>query len=144
MNKVAPDEILTEDRMELLTALFQDRQETVTKRKKAAAQTRNETSLQLLFRLFGTDIYDCFPESLMESAEKMREWSKEHVDAYVITKFETEQDKLNSLGLLRAYGEIAPDGGYTVRVDWDSAPNVLHWKITTRRRIKTTAGSEDE
>lgn len=129
---------------EELAAKFTARQETITKEKKKARVKPPETSLQVLHRLFGDEVYSLFPDALMESVDKMYAFCKESMDAYQVTEFDSEEDKHNSLALIRAYAEIAPDGGYTIRVDWDAPENVLQWRVIDRIKHARKETSETE
>jgi len=145
MAKTEPEELLTPGQLEVIGERLAERQETISRRKKAVRPTRNETSLQLLHRLFGDEVYTLFPDSLLKSVDDAYAFGKTQVDAYLVTEFPNEQEKLDAMGLIRAYCEIAPNGGYTMRIDWESEANVLHWRIIDRikhNRSKDQEGDE--
>jgi hypothetical protein len=109
-----------------------DTEKTVTKRRRTSSGA-TETSLQLLARLFGLPVVEVIPLDVREAVEASYEFWKAHPDSYLVTEFDAEQDKLDALGVMKAYAEIAPGGPYTIRVDWDSLPSVLHWRAQTRQ-----------
>jgi hypothetical protein len=125
-------------------AIQVDPQKTILKRRKGVSQPK-ETSLQLLHRLFGKDVYDLFPESLMDSVNKAHAFWLANPDPYLVTEFDTAKEAADCLALMRAYAEIAEPEGYTIRQDKDSDPNVLYWKATKRiRRQGRTDDGDDE
>jgi hypothetical protein len=133
---------LSASQLAAISAVQEENRQTVTRRKRAA-QEQSETALQTLHRLFGDQVYDLFPPELIKSVDTMHVYGKTHADEYILTPFDSERDKLDSWALIKAYCEIAPNGGYTIRVDWNQDANMLAWKIQDRRKRKPREDAEE-
>jgi hypothetical protein len=125
-----------------LSGLKAQKHKTVEKRK-AAAQTK-ETTLQLLLRLFGDSIRGIFPKEIGEAVEAAFEHYKTHPDSFLVTEWGSEQEKIDTLAILRAWCEIAPGDRLSVHVDWDSEPEVLHWRVQPFKARGRAAQKDEE
>ena len=101
-----------------------------------------ETSLQLLKRLFGDDVYDVFPPDLMSAVDDAYKFWRDNPNSYLATRFEDMTSLRDAEKLMRAYSEVAGEEGYTIRTVGSDDPLVLVWRAQTRRTVKK--GEEDE
>lgn len=119
----------------LVAPITVDAAQSVVKRKKTTTGP-TETSLQALVRILGPDVIDVIPEDVQNAVRIAYKFWQEHPDSYLVTEFPDEASKRDALAVMKAFAEIAPEGPYTIRVDWDSEPNVLHWRAQTRQGRK--------
>ena len=110
---------------------------------RAAQKDTRETSLQLLRRLFGEDVYDLFPDDLMSAVDDAYKFWQDNPNSYLVTPFEDMQSLRDAEALMRAYAEIAPGGGYTIRTVGSDDPLHLTWRAQTRRSVKKGEDDED-
>lgn len=113
--------------------------QTFTPQKSAKAVQVSEPVTRALRRILGDSVLDIFPSGLVEAVDNAYEFWMKTPDSYLITNFDTEQDKLDSLIIMRAYADCADDGGYTIRTLADDDPRRLVWRAQTRRKAR---GSE--
>ncbi len=101
----------------------------------AVAKAR-EPQMRALRRILGEVVLGIFPQGLIDSVEKAYVHWQEHPEGYLVTEFDTAQERDDSLAVMRAYCECAGTKGYTIRTETDSPPNVLVWRVQTRRGSK--------
>lgn len=109
----------------------------VTKKTSRRTTGPRETVLQGLVRILGSEVRDIIPTDVQEAVEAAYTFWNEHSDSYLVTRFDSEADKLDAVIVMKAYAEIAPNGPYTIRVDHDSPAKVLHWRAQTRQGRNT-------
>ena|SRR5713226_1432982 len=117
-------------------ALGADPAKMVTAKRAVAAKV--EPVMAGLRRILGDEVLDIFPRPLMEAVDRSYQIWLANPDSYLPTQFDTEQEKKDSLHVMRAYAECAPDGPYTIRTLSDENPALLIWRAQTRR------GSRDD
>lgn len=107
-----------------------------TPEKVTRVPVKTEPVMRMLRRIFGDVVLDIFPAAFRQAVnDSYRHWV-ENPDSFLITDFDTEQDKLDSLAAMRAYSECADDGGYSIRTLADKDPCRLVWRAQTRRKIR--------
>ncbi len=116
------------------TALAGEAPHTVTR--KAAGVVRNEPTMAGLRRVLGDGVLAIFPQELMDAVDRAYVIWKENPDVYLPTPFDTEQDRADSLTVMRAYAECAPKGPYTIRTLSDPNPLLLIWRAQNRRMVR--------
>jgi hypothetical protein len=119
-----------------LTMITVDPQQSI-KRTRKPTTDQHETALQSLQRILGDAVLEVIPEDVREAVEAAYKFWEEHSDSYLITPFDDEVGRNDALTVMKAYAEIAPNGPYTIRVDRNSEPHVLHWRAQTRQGRKT-------
>jgi len=107
-----------------------------TPEKATRAAPSKEAQMAALRRLFGDVVLSIFPDSLRRSVDDSYKFWMENPDSYLITDFDSEQDKLDSLTAMLAYAECADNGGYTIRTLADDIPERLVWRAQTRRKVR--------
>lgn len=106
--------------------------ELVAARARKAAEKR-EPTMRGLRRILGDVVLDVFPEELINAVDTGYKVWVDNPDSYIPTEFASEQDKNDSLHVMRAYAECAGEHGYTIRVLADPDPLLLLWRVTNRR-----------
>lgn len=94
-----------------------------------------------LTRILGDHVRDIFPEEFREAVTKSYTFWREHPDSYLDTLFDTAQERDDTLTVLRAYAECAPDGPWSIRTQSNNDPKMLCWRVQNRFRRNTS--SED-
>lgn len=92
--------------------------------------------MRSLRRILGDAIMDVFPDGLVTAVDDAYKFWLATPDSYLITDFDSEQDKQDSLTVMRAYADCADDGGYTIRTLADEDPRRLVWRAQTRRKVR--------
>jgi hypothetical protein len=101
-----------------------------------AVAKKAEPVMAGLVRILGVTVLDIFPQALRDAVDKSYDIWMANPDVYLPTPFDTEQDKLDSLHVMRAYAECSPKGPYTIRTVKDDDPCLLVWRAQTRRGHK--------
>lgn len=110
--------------------------------KKVAAKSQSkEPQMAALTRILGDHVRDIFPEEFREAVTKSYTFWREHPDSYLDTLFDTAQERDDTLTVLRAYAECAPDGPWSIRTQANDNPKMLCWRVQNRFRRNTS--SED-
>jgi hypothetical protein len=92
--------------------------------------------MSALRRILGDGVLDIFPTALMDAVDRAYAIWQENPDSYLPTSFDSEQDKADSLTVMRAYCECAPKGPWTIRTLSQDDPCLLMWRVQTRRGSK--------
>lgn len=130
--KENPLSVLEGDAGRSLSAIKVDTARSV-KRTRKTTDTPHETVLQALRRILGDSVLEVIPTDVQEAVEAAYEFWSQHSDSYLVTPFDDQTGRDDALAVMKAYAEIAPMGPYTIRVDKDSEPHVLHWRAQTRQ-----------
>jgi hypothetical protein len=113
---------------------------------KAKAQpvsgAKTEPTMRALRRILGDDVLDIFPEGLTETVDDFYAVHSENEAKWDEVELDTQQERDDTLALMRAYAECAGEKGYTIRQDRTTAPSVLRFRVTDRRGSKSD-GSGD-
>ena len=129
---------MTNDPLEPFKDLFDDAKILEKEQRTAARYAKKEPTMRALRRILGDGVLAIFPPDLMTSVDKaFRHW-QEHPDSFLVTPFDTEQERDDTLLVLRAYAECAGEDGYTVYTEAAPEANVLHWRVQTRKGTKNT------
>jgi hypothetical protein len=112
-------------------ALREEAPKTITRR--ATKAPAKEPTMAGLRRVLGDSVLDVFPPELRDAVDRAYVIWQTNPDSYLPTPFDTEQDKLDSLVVMRAYAECAPKGPYTIRTISDDDPKLLVWRAQNRR-----------
>jgi hypothetical protein len=106
--------------------------ELVTARQAHAAE-KKEPVMRGLRRILGDIVLEIFPQPLMDAVDSAYKVWLANPDSYIPTAFDSEQDKADSLHVMRAYAECAGEHGYTIRTLADPDPTLLIWRVSNRR-----------
>jgi len=112
---------------------------TVSGKKSRSGRANREPQMRALRRILGDGIMGIFPEELMKSVDAAHEFWQTNGDDFLVTDFDTVQDKEDSVTVMRAYAECAQDNGYSVYTRSDDDPLRLVWKVAKRREFTDTA-----
>lgn len=95
-----------------------------------------EPVIHLLRRMLGEDVVNIFPTHFQQAVENGYQFWRMHPDSFLDTLFDSEQEKDDTLAVMRAYSEIAgADGeGYTILTKAHDDPAMLSWRAQTRRK----------
>lgn len=104
--------------------------------RQVTASEKKEPQMRALRRILGDQVMDIFPIGFVNSVEKAYLHWQQHPDSFLVSEFDSQQERDDSLTVMRAYAECAGDKGYTIRTERDTPPKVLHWRVQTRRGTK--------
>jgi hypothetical protein len=109
-----------------------------TRPPRTARRVSREPQMRALRRILGDQVLDIFPQGLMDSVEGGYKFWETHVDSYIVTAFESEQDRDDALAVMRAYAECAGEDGYTIATQNVGEKHELTWRTQKRRGSATT------
>lgn len=111
------------------------------KRKVAAGPV--EPQMRGLVRILGDQVLDIFPPVLRDVVDELYRFHQEHPDSYQKTRFDSAEERDNTLAVIRAYGDCAPNGPYTIRTLADNDPRMLVWRPQDRRGSRKGAETSE-
>ncbi len=115
--------------------LFSQAQIVGKEERPAIKKQSREAQMRALRRILGDTVLDIFPKPFIAAVEKAYQHWLDHPDSYLVSEFDSQRERDDSLTVMRAYAECAGELGYTVRTQASEEPNVLLWRVQTRRRI---------
>ena len=101
--------------------------------KTVRAAQKVEPSMRKYCRIMETDPAELFPDGFTDLVDQLFAAHTADPEGWAEAEYESEQERDDSLDLLRLYAECAGEKGYTIRVDYDTDPTVARFRVTTRR-----------
>jgi hypothetical protein len=111
---------------------------TVQKSETPAPKTRRKQLplMRQLLNILGEPVRDLIPFDLRQAVDTIFEFNKINPDVFQTTPFDSVKERDECITLMRAYGEMAGDYGYTIYTQDDEDETLLVWKVTLRRGAK--------